>query len=238
MISTRSPRTVDAAALLFDMDGTLVDSTVVVERTWRSFADRHGLDVGRILAVSHGRRTEETVAEFAPAGVDVQAESRRLIAQEVCDTEGIVAVEGATQLLASLPSGSWALVTSAGRALAEARMAAAGLPVPPVVVSADDVTAGKPSPEGYLTASDRLGVAPEQAVVFEDAEAGLLAARAAGAHTVVVGECTAPVTRGLDRVQDLRYVRIEHAAGQLRLSINVPTMTVSAATRFRRVAGK
>jgi HAD superfamily hydrolase (TIGR01509 family) len=206
------------AALLFDMDGTLVDSTAVVERTWRSFADRHGLDIARILAVSHGRRTEETVAEFAPAGVDIEAEARRLIAQQVSDTEGIVAVPGAAALLASLPAGSWALVTSAGRALAEARMYAAGLPLPPVVVSADDVTAGKPSPEGYLTAADRLGVAPEQAVVFEDAEAGLLAALASGARTVIVGACGGPVTEGLDRVADLSDVRVEHAVGRLHIS--------------------
>jgi sugar-phosphatase len=92
-------------------------------------------------------------------------------------------------------------------------MAAAGLPVPSVVVAADDVTAGKPSPEGYLTAADRLGVAPQQAVVFEDAEAGLLAARASGARTVVVGGCAAPVTSGLERVADLRDVRFEPVAG-------------------------
>ncbi|MEV6930497.1 HAD-IA family hydrolase [Dactylosporangium sp. NPDC051485] len=214
MTSTRTPSTVVAAALLFDMDGTLVDSTAVVERTWRRFADQHRLDLGRILAVSHGRRTEETVAEFAPAGVDVAAEARRIVAHEVADTEGIVAVPGAAELLASLPTGGWALVTSAGRALAEARMAAAGLPVPSVVVSADDVTTGKPSPEGYLTAAGRLGVAPQQAVVFEDAEAGLLAACASGARTVVVGGCAAPVTSGLERVADLRDVRIEPVAGR------------------------
>jgi 3-dehydroquinate synthase len=231
MTDTRWPTTTTAGALLFDMDGTLVDSTPVVERTWRSFASRHGIDVARILAVSHGRRTEETVAEFVPAGVDVKAETRRLIAQEVADTEGVVAVPGAAELLASLPVGSWALVTSAGRALAEARMAAAGLPVPPVVVSADDVTTGKPSPQGYLIAADRLGVVPEQAVVFEDAEAGLLAARASGASTVVVGACDAPVTGGLTRVADLRDVRVEHAAGRLLLSYGASDGVVQATER-------
>ncbi|MBE3014679.1 HAD-IA family hydrolase [Microbispora sp. NEAU-D428] len=218
MTEARTPTSVVAAALLFDMDGTLVDSTAVVERTWRSFATRHGLDLARILAVSHGRRTEETVAEFAPAGVDVEAEAARLSAQEVADTEGIIAVPGAATLLASLPEGSWALVTSAGRALAEARMGAAGLPVPSVVISAEDVTAGKPSPEGYLAAAGRLAAAPEHTVVFEDAEAGLLAARASGARTVVVGACAAPVTEGLDRVADLRAVWVECAAGRLRVS--------------------
>jgi HAD superfamily hydrolase (TIGR01509 family) len=218
MTETQSPTTVPAAALLFDMDGTLVDSTAVVERTWRWFASRHCLDAERILAVSHGRRTEETVAEFTPAGVDIDAEAQRLIAQEVVDTEGIVAVPGAAELLASLPEGGWALVTSAGRELAEARMSAAGLPVPSVMISADDVTTGKPSPEGYLAAADRLGVVPEQAIVFEDAEAGVLAARASGARTVVVGACAASATEGLDRVADLRGVRVEYAAGRLLVS--------------------
>jgi HAD superfamily hydrolase (TIGR01509 family) len=215
----RSSLTVAAAALLFDMDGTLVDSTAVIERTWRRFADRHDLDAERILAVSHGRRTEETVAEFAPAGVDVAAEARRLIKEEVSDTEGIVAVPGAMELLTSLPAHSWCVVTSAGRALARARMGAAGLPLPPVMVGADDVTAGKPSPEGYLTAARRLGVAVEETVVFEDAEAGVLAARAAGARTVVVGGgCTARATEGLDRIADLRGVRGERTGERLLVS--------------------
>ncbi|GGS44963.1 HAD-IA family hydrolase [Actinokineospora fastidiosa] len=218
MTDTQLPITVEVSALLFDMDGTLVDSTAVVERTWRSFAARHRLDPERILAVSHGRRTEETVAEFAPAGVDVRAEALRVIASEVGDTDGIIPVPGAPELLAALPSAGWAVVTSAGRALAEARMAAAGLPMPAVVISADDVRAGKPSPEGYLAAADRLGAAPEDAIVFEDAEAGVRAARASGARTVVVGACAAPSTEGLDRVADLRGVRVEQAAGRLRVS--------------------
>jgi HAD superfamily hydrolase (TIGR01509 family) len=218
MTETPLLTTVAAAALLFDMDGTLVDSTAVVERTWRSFASRHRLDAERILAVSHGRCTEETVAEFAPVGVDIDAEAQRLIAQEVADTEGIVAVPGATELLASLPERSWALVTSAGRELAKARMGAAGLPVPSVVISADEVTTGKPSPEGYRAAADRLGVVPEQTIVFEDAEAGVLAARTSGARTVVVGACAAPTTEGLDRVVDLRGVRVDYAANRLLVS--------------------
>ena len=222
MSDTRLPTTITAAALLFDMDGTLVDSTVVVERTWSQFADRHGLDVARILAVSHGRRTGETVAEFAPAGVDVVAETDRLVAQEVADTEGIIEVPGAAALLASLPEGSWAVVTSAGRALAEARMAAAGVPVPAVMVSAEDVTAGKPDPEGYLIAAARLGVAPERTVVFEDAEAGLHAALGSGARTVVVGDCAAPATEGLARVPDFRAVRVRGEAGRLLVSYEEP----------------
>jgi HAD superfamily hydrolase (TIGR01509 family) len=203
----------DVSVLLFDMDGTLVDSTAVVERTWRAFADRHGLHAEEILEVSHGRRTAETVARFAPAGVDVDAESRRIAAEEIEDTAGVVAVPGAGELLSALPGSRWALVTSAGRELAERRMAAAGLALPQVVISADDVLTGKPSPEGYLTAARRLGAGADTAVVFEDAEAGILAARAAGARTVVVGPVDAPVTAGLERVADLREVHVDVLPG-------------------------
>ncbi|WP_263164490.1 HAD family hydrolase [Streptomyces sp. SCSIO ZS0520] len=215
------PVAVVTSALLFDMDGTLVDSTAVVERTWRRFARRHGVRAEEILAVSHGRRTEETVARFAPADVDAAAEARRVIAEEVEDTRGITAIPGAAELLASLPESGWALVTSAGRRLAEARMRAAGLPLPPVLVSADDVAQGKPNPEGYLQAARRLGRSPESLVVFEDAEAGILAARASGARTVVVGPSRCEAAEGLDHVTDLRDVRvdIDTSTGRLRVSL-------------------
>jgi sugar-phosphatase len=218
MTGSPLPTPFAAAALLFDMDGTLVDSTAVVERTWRSFADRHGLEPATILAVSHGRRTVETVAEFAPPDVDVDAEAARLTGQEVADTDGIIEVRGASALLGSLPSGSWAVVTSAGRELALARMTAAGVPVPDILISAEDVTDGKPSPEGYLLAAARLGVAAEQTVVFEDAEAGVLAARASGARTVVVGACATPATAGLARVEDFREIRVRYESGRLVVS--------------------
>ncbi|MEU5426477.1 HAD-IA family hydrolase [Streptomyces olivoreticuli] len=210
-----------AEALLFDMDGTLVDSTVVVERTWRRFAARHGLDGEEILATSHGRRTGETVARYAPPGADVAAETARLVAEEVEDVEGVVAVPGARELLAALPPERWALVTSAGRELAERRMAAAGLVLPPVVVTADDVGEGKPSPEGYLAAAAELGVSPAATIIFEDAEAGLLAAAAAGATTVVVGAHAGPATRGLVRAGDFRHVTVHgpDRDGGLRVTV-------------------
>lgn len=204
-----------ARALLLDMDGTLVDSTAVVERTWHRFAARHGLDPTAILAGSHGRRTGETVALHAPPGVDVAAETAQLEMEEVADVAGVVAVPGAAELLAGLPPDRWAVVTSAGRELTERRMAAAGLCLPPTVVTADDVAHGKPNPEGYLVAAGRLGVRPEEAVVFEDAEAGMRAADAAGARWVAVGRHGVP--DGLEpaaRVADFRGVRLRvHADG-------------------------
>jgi sugar-phosphatase len=212
--------TLNPLALLFDMDGTLVDSTVVVERTWRRFARRHGLDAEEILATAHGRRTGETVARYAPPGTDAEAETARLVAEEVADVDGIVPVPGAADLLAALPPGTWAVVTSAGRELTHRRMAAAGLPVPEVLVSADDVTAGKPSPEGYLAAAAALGVDPARTAVFEDAEAGLRAARASGATPVVVGGHDGPAAEGLARVRDLREVTVRRtAAGALDVTL-------------------
>ncbi|GAA4913937.1 HAD-IA family hydrolase [Streptomyces coeruleoprunus] len=208
-----------AHVLLFDMDGTLVDSTEAVERTWRRFAVRHGLDAEVILASAHGRRTAETVARHAPQGVDVAAETEWLVARDIADTRGTVAVPGAAELLAALPPGRWALVTSAGRELAERRMAAAGLPMPDVVVSADDVRRGKPDPEGYLAAAARLGVPPTAAVVFEDAELGLEAAHAAGGSAVVVGPHEGPAALGVPRIADFRDVTVTTTAAGLRLTL-------------------
>ncbi|WP_211253330.1 HAD-IA family hydrolase, partial [Glycomyces tenuis] len=174
-----------AEVLLFDMDGTLVDSSVAVEGAWRRFAARTGLDAEAILAVAHGRPTVEVIAEFAPPGMDVAAETARIEAEEIDRTEGIVEIAGAAALLESLDPDRWAVVTSATAELARRRLTTAGLPQPKVLVSADDITNGKPDPEGYRMAAEALGAAPGDAVVFEDAEAGLLAGRASGAATVV-----------------------------------------------------
>lgn len=210
---------VTAQALLFDMDGTLIDSTEAVERTWRRFAARHGLDAAEILAGAHGQRTVETVAEHAPPGTDVAAETAWLVAQDVADTRGTVALPGAAELLAALPRGRWALVTSAGRELAERRMAAAGLPLPEVLVSADDVRRGKPDPEGYRTAAARLGTDPRATVVFEDAEAGLLAGRAAGGYTVVVGPHEGAAAEGRPRITDYLGAHCADTDDGLRLTL-------------------
>ncbi|WP_243790050.1 HAD-IA family hydrolase [Saccharopolyspora gloriosae] len=206
-------------ALLFDMDGTLVDSTAVVERTWRCFAERHGLDVADILADSHGRRSGETIARHLPAGADVEAETALVDEQEMRDLDGVVAIPGAAEVLGELPAGRWALVTSAGAALAARRMAAVGLPMPEVVITAEDVSRGKPDPEGYRTAAAMLGVLPEQTVIFEDAEAGVAAALAAGGRTVVVGAHTGPATSGLVRIPDFSGVRVREQG--LRLVVEL-----------------
>src|SRR5690349_2798815 len=150
----------DVDAVLLDMDGTLVDSTAVVVRLWRTWAARHGVDAEAILAVSHGRRGDDVLAEFAPPGIDQEAELKWLAACELVDRDGVIAVRGAAALLDALPADRVAVVTSATRELTTVRMQAAALPVPRIVVGADDVARGKPHPEGYRHAARLLGVDP------------------------------------------------------------------------------
>ena len=199
-------RTLICRAVLFDMDGTLVDSTAVVEQVWGEFAGRYGLDIAEILRTSHGIQAADTVRRFAPAGADVVALTEELGAMERVRTTGIVALPGAAALLRSLPAQAVALVTSADRILADIRMDAAGLAMPAAAVTAEMVTRGKPHPEGYLTAAGMLGVDPQDAVVFEDAPAGIAAGVAAGIRTVAVGPNTGPLPDGVLHIPDYRAV--------------------------------
>lgn len=199
-------RTLTCRAVLFDMDGTLVDSTAVVEEVWGEFAGRYGLDLEEILRTSHGVQAGDTVRRFAPAGADLPALTAELGAMERVRTEGIVPLPGAVRLLAALPADAVALVTSADRVLAEIRMGAAGLTMPANVVTAELVTRGKPDPEGYLKAAASLGVDPAEAVVFEDAPAGIAAGVAAGIRTVAVGPNTGPLPAGVLHIPDYSAV--------------------------------
>jgi sugar-phosphatase len=170
---------ISCSAVLFDLDGVLVNSTAYVERQWRDWAARRGLEVEPFLRVCHGRRAVETIRLAAPE-LDAEAEVARFPEFISEDGERLDPVPGAHQLLQGLPGGLWAVVTSGVRASAARRIREAGLPTPRVLVGAEDVEHGKPSPEGYLLAADRLDVAPAGCVVIEDAPAGLDAARAAG----------------------------------------------------------
>jgi mannitol-1-/sugar-/sorbitol-6-phosphatase len=172
-------------AILFDMDGTLVDSTICVEGIMGRWAHKHGLDRDFVLQVSHGRRTIDSIRAAAPQ-LDAEEEAKAIDDEELVSREGLVEVPGALQLLSKLKPHQWAIVTSASRALATFRMGCAGLPLPEVLISGDDVTKGKPDPEGYLKAASVLGVSPERCVVVEDTPTGILAGRSAGMKIVAL----------------------------------------------------
>ncbi|MFE5858370.1 HAD-IA family hydrolase [Streptomyces sp. NPDC056500] len=182
--------TLTARALLLDMDGTLVNSDAVVERHWRLWAQEHGLDPEQALKVVHGRQGYATMAELLPDRpmAENHAENAVMLERETADMDGVIPVPGALAFLTAIARAPHALVTSADRPLAEARMAAAGLPMPDVRVTAEDVSASKPDPEGFVKGAAELGFSAAECVVFEDSEAGILAARAAGMRVVGVGE--------------------------------------------------
>ena len=175
------------AAFLFDMDGTLLDSSAAVDRVWGSWAKRHEIDVATLLANVHGVRAEDTIRRFAGPTVDVAKEGQWILEAEVRDVDGVVAVEGIHAFIEALDPGSWAVVTSAPRALAEVRLRAANLPIPDVMITAEDVQRGKPDPQGFLLGAQRLGVRIGECLVFEDSPAGVAAAKAAGADVAIVG---------------------------------------------------
>ncbi|MFZ0592174.1 MAG: HAD-IA family hydrolase [Bryobacteraceae bacterium] len=171
-------------AVLFDMDGTLVDSTPLVERVWSRWAAQHSLDASQVTTFAHGRPTEEVIRAFLP-GLDAVTEAASLLAEEELDPTPIQSIPGALEAVAVASQYSkWAVVTSASRKLAGLRLALGGFPSPPVLVSADDIEHGKPDPEGFLRAAEALGQAPEECLVFEDTPAGLQAGHAAGARII------------------------------------------------------
>jgi sugar-phosphatase len=203
-----------ARALLLDMDGTLVDSHAVVERIWRNWSDRHGLNADEVMKVVHGRQGYASMALLLPGRPMEQnyAENARMLAEETVDVEGVVPIPGAPEFLASLRGLPHALVTSADVALSTARMGAAGLELPEVRITAESVGASKPDPEGFLKGAAELGIAPADCVVFEDSGAGIAAGRAAGMRVVGVGP-QAGFHRADVVVRDLREVRVEGLGG-------------------------
>jgi sugar-phosphatase len=174
------------SAFLFDMDGTLLNSIVAAERVWTQFAERHGLDVASFLPTIHGVRCIDTIRKLDLPGVDAEREAHAISQAEIDDVEGVIEVAGAARLLASIPPDRWAVVTSAPRALAQARLNAAGLTMPINIVTAEDVSQGKPAPDCFLLAAKRLGVDAKDCLVFEDAPAGIAAAEAAAASVMVI----------------------------------------------------
>jgi mannitol-1-/sugar-/sorbitol-6-phosphatase len=199
----------DVDGLLLDCDGVLVDSHNAAAIAWNTWAQRWapGFDFHR--DVQHGRRISDLVAELISTPGDVATAAAELIQQELDHATDVVAIPGAPQLLESSPAGSWAVVTSGGRAIATARMASAGLPAADVLVTGEDVENGKPFPDPYLVAAQHLRLSPARCAVFEDAPAGIAAARAAGVTTIVgVGAAALAVEVTL-AIADLRGVRFD-----------------------------
>jgi len=175
--------TFSCSAILFDLDGVLVDSTGSVDRQWRAWAERKGVDGDAVMAIAHGVRTLEVIQRVAPH-LNAQAEVLELESREADDREGVSVMPGAVELVRSIPQGRWGVVTSGTKLLASARLRFCGLPVPEVLVTADEVTHGKPHPEPYLKGAERLGFKPEECLVIEDAPAGILAGQAAGMKVI------------------------------------------------------
>jgi sugar-phosphatase len=211
-------------ALLFDLDGVLIDSTPAVERVWTRWAVEHGFEPKGVVARAHGRPSITTVRELLPGG-DHDAENHKVERAEIEDLQGVVPLPGVPQFLSSLPADRWTIVTSCTRPLAEVRIRAAGIPMPARIVTSNDVTRGKPDPQPYLKGAAILGFAPGDCVVVEDAPAGVRAGKAAGMSviglrtTVAEGELKATGADWLlDGLSQLRLAGIED--GQLRLEIS------------------
>jgi len=174
---------VRCAALLFDMDGVLIDSTPAVARVWHRWAVERGFNAEEVVAHAHGRPSLTTVREYLPNS-DHEAENREVERREIADLDGVVPLPGALELLASLPAERWTIVTSCTRRLAEVRLRAAGLPSPKSFITSNDITNGKPHPEPYLKGAAVLGFPPAECIVVEDAPAGVRAGKAAGARVI------------------------------------------------------
>lgn len=173
-------------AFLFDMDGTLLTSIEASQRVWGRWAARFGLDASMFLPRSHGMRVAEVIESLALPGVDAAAEAETILREELNDMAGVRRVPGAAAFLLSIPQAQWAVVTSAPRQLALRRMAVAGLPSPPALITAEDIERGKPDPACYRLAARHLGLQPDACLVFEDASAGVAAGIRAGASVLVI----------------------------------------------------
>ena len=171
--------------VLFDLDGVLVDSTPAVARVWAWWARQHGFDADKVVREAHGKPSIATIRELLPHA-DHDAENQEVERREIEDTDGVIPLPGAVQLLQSIPVGKWAIVTSCTRRLAEVRIGAAGVPTPKRMVTSNDIKNGKPNPEPDLKGAQILGAAGAECVVIEDAPAGIRAGKAAGAHVVAL----------------------------------------------------
>jgi sugar-phosphatase len=196
------------SAILFDLDGVLVDSTLSVERQWRIWAREQGISGDKVMAVAHGVRTIEVIRAVAPH-LDAEEEVRKLEGREADDHEGVTTMPGAFELVGSIPIGCWGVVTSGTRLLATERLHLFGIPIPRVMVTADDVANGKPHPEPYLKGAELLGANPADCLVIEDAPAGIQSAHGAGMRVIALSSTYAASALGEADVVISRLERIQ-----------------------------
>jgi sugar-phosphatase len=217
------------SALLFDLDGVLIDSTPAVERVWHRWAVEHGFDPEAVVHMAHGRPSRTTIRELLPKAdidIDIDREDREVERREMEDLDGVVLLPGARQLLNILPPERWNIATSCTRPLAEVRLRAAGLLIPKTMITASDVKIGKPDPEPYLKAAAKLGFAASDCIVVEDAPAGVRAGKAAGAR--VIAFLTTMIRRDLEDagadwiVQNCADIAACNDDDGLQLSLSMP----------------
>ena len=215
--------TVSTQALLFDMDGVLINSIPAVERVWSRWAAERGLNVHEVLRHAHGRPSIATLRDLLP-DADHEAENRIIEQAEIDDVDGIVPLPGVKELLAALPHDRWAIVTSCTRPLAEVRIRAAGLPAPELIITANDITNGKPDGEPYQKGAAGLGFLPEQCIVVEDALAGIASGKNAGARVIAftttasIDDLVAAKPEWL--LKDCSAIRLESSKPDLQLVLD------------------
>lgn len=209
------------AAILFDLDGVLVDSTRAVDREWREWAQRKGVDGDAIMAIAHGVRSVEVIRRVAPH-LNAEAEARAIESHEAKDQDGVVVMPGAVDMVRSIPNRRWGVVTSGSRRLAKARLKFCGLPVPEGLVTSDDVINGKPDPEPYLKGATLLGYEPAKCVVLEDAPAGIQAAKSAGMKVIGMASTYLPSQLGAaDAIIDgFQRLSLQVDGDSLTLTVN------------------
>jgi len=222
------------SVILFDLDGVLVDSTRSVDRQWRIWSREHGIEEEKVVAIAHGVRTIEVIRTFAPQ-LDAEAEVRKLEEREAADHDGVVVMPGAVDAVRAIPAGRWCVVTSGTRRLATARLQLAGIPLPAVLITADDVVHGKPHPEPYLKAAELLGFAPAECLVIEDAFAGIRAAQGAGMKVIgFAGTYGRGDLREADAVVS-GFAHLQVSLEKARLQVRVGSSTVASREKFSTV---
>lgn len=211
---------IDCGAILFDLDGTLVDSSDAVARTWTTWASIHQLDPNDVFYAARGKRPIDTIRHFAPSS-NLMTEVARLEAIEISELDSILALPGAYDIVEMIAADKWAVVSSGSRKLAQARIATCAFPRPPVVIGSEDVGRGKPDPEPYIAATIRLGVAPEDCMVFEDTPAGIQSAKTAGCTVVALTttHAAADLKAADGMIPNLSAVRVQRKDGRLFLTL-------------------